>query len=396
MRSKSRSSPSRSASTTANSPTRSALAATEPRTRWNSSLVEFSRELSELLLAILVEKEPRIGEPCADDPLVALSDKTFRIVAAVDNGEKMRRKRAILVLENEALLVITQGGDHHLARQLEVLLVDGAAEQPGILNQFHVFRHQRVIGMNPATRFGGEFSGLLVEQTAPFLGIDEHPALGQSAGVIRSGNDIEDVGPMDAVAHGLSARGNPEGRHGHDNVAQDRDQTMNRPNEIVLTEAPAHHLWKTHGGENRGHRFGQDLGGGPALVDNGGGEIIALVGGFGFELLNRHTGLLGKSLGRLGGRTILGKGDPRRRTREPFGAVDLAIRQVIDHDHEPSTRGTDADSRVVESRLGQGASHTFGELHPGAGQGVGRNLFGAEFEQEGGHHSTSSRLLPRG
>ncbi len=114
--------------------------------------------------------------------------------------------RAVLVLENEALLVVAQGGDHHLARQLEVFLFDGAAEQPGIFDQFNVFRHQLVIGMDPTSRVGSEPDGLFVEQTTPLFGIDEHSTFGERVGVTLDGNNIECIRAMDPVTNGLAAR----------------------------------------------------------------------------------------------------------------------------------------------------------------------------------------------
>ncbi len=76
---------------------------------------------------------------------------------------------------------------------------------------------------------------------------------------------------------------------------------MDRPDKEIFTETPAHHLGKPHRGKDSGHRFGENLGGRPTLVNHGGGEIVALVGGLGLKLVNRHAGLLGKALGRFGG-----------------------------------------------------------------------------------------------
>ena len=53
---------------------------------------QIGRQLFHLPLAILVEEEPRVGQSSADDPLVALTHQTFRIVATIDDGQKMRRQ----------------------------------------------------------------------------------------------------------------------------------------------------------------------------------------------------------------------------------------------------------------------------------------------------------------
>ncbi len=53
---------------------------------------EFSRQICELAFSIFVEKEPCIGEARTDDPLVALTDKALWVVAAVDDGEELRRQ----------------------------------------------------------------------------------------------------------------------------------------------------------------------------------------------------------------------------------------------------------------------------------------------------------------
>ena len=125
--------------------------------------------------------------------------------------------------------------------------------------------------------------------------------LGHGAGETGDGNHVEGLGSVNPVAHSFATRGDTEDLHGHDDVIKERHQSMDRANKVVLTKTPSHHLREPHGGENSGHRLRQDLGGGPAVVDHGGGQIVALVGGLGFELIDRHPGLLGKSLGRLGG-----------------------------------------------------------------------------------------------
>ena len=52
-----------------------------------------------------------------------------RVVATIGNSNEARLQCSGFILENQALLVVPQGGDHHLARQLEEALVEVAEQQ---------------------------------------------------------------------------------------------------------------------------------------------------------------------------------------------------------------------------------------------------------------------------
>ena len=50
--------------------------------------LEPRRDLGQLLFAVLVEEKPRIGQPGADHPLVALTDQTLGVVLAIGYGDE--------------------------------------------------------------------------------------------------------------------------------------------------------------------------------------------------------------------------------------------------------------------------------------------------------------------
>ncbi len=103
---------------------------------------------------VLVKEEPGVGKAGGDHPLVALADQTLRIITPVHHGQEPRCQLTVRVLKDQALLVVPEGGDDHLLRQLEKALIEGPQQQARELDELDMLGHKGRIGVDTAVEIG--------------------------------------------------------------------------------------------------------------------------------------------------------------------------------------------------------------------------------------------------
>ena len=97
--------------------------------------LELLAVLLEGLLAVFIEEELRIGETGAQDALIAVLDRLEVFLAAVANRDEERQQLALGRLDREVALMVAHRRDDGLRRQLQVLLLELAAERRRVLDE---------------------------------------------------------------------------------------------------------------------------------------------------------------------------------------------------------------------------------------------------------------------
>ena len=193
--------------------------------------LEPGNQLAKRPFPVLGEEETGIGETGTDDPLVALPNQTLGVVLAVDDSDEIRILPTIVVLEDQALLVVTKGRDHDLGRQLEVSLFEGTRHQTRPLHELHVLGQQRGVRVDPGAGALGELHRQLFES----LRRDSGSAITLCSTSRRrnlSRREIESLRRVDPVAHrGPPARHAEELERNHF-VVQQRHDAVHRAHEM--------------------------------------------------------------------------------------------------------------------------------------------------------------------
>ena len=97
--------------------------------------LELLAVLLEALLAVFIEEELRIGETGAQDALIAVLDRLEVFLAAVADRDEERQQLALGRLDREVALMVAHRCDDGLRRQLQVLLLELAAERRRVLDE---------------------------------------------------------------------------------------------------------------------------------------------------------------------------------------------------------------------------------------------------------------------
>ncbi len=212
-------------------------------------MLEFGQAVFEPRLKVGVVEELGVGEPGADDALVAGDDRRAAVACLFirNENELVDELGRLRVAQHEAFLVVADGGAHHLVRDRQERRVERAhqrhrpfdeagdfGEQAVVLDQLEALREGEVLGvgcdhLGAARRIEHHLGGLelgdVVVETAHLDRRRRHEAM--AAGFV-AGFDAVDIERNDLRLLGLR----PEGG----------DDRMQRPHPRQPPRTPAHRL----------------------------------------------------------------------------------------------------------------------------------------------------------
>ena len=128
----------------------------------------------EALLAILIKEELRVGQAGAQHALIAVLDRLEIFLAAVAHGDEERQELARIILDREIPLMIAHRRDDRLRRELQVLLLEPAAERRRVLDEIEHFFEQIVCNLRTSAVLLGDSLDLCTDHRLAFLRIDDN------------------------------------------------------------------------------------------------------------------------------------------------------------------------------------------------------------------------------
>ena len=371
---------------------------------------------SQRLLTVLVEKELGVGQARTHHALVATNDRAGVFGPDVADHQELVCQLARGVQQRKIFLIGLHREDQALLGHIEKLLLEGAHEHVGPLDQRGDLIEQRVIlnGAHAAAHLGRCARQLAGDFSLAGIKRCDHRALAlhrRGIAVSVREHDGRALG-FEAMALGGVAGGQAQHLHGHDRAAVQGHQAMRRAHEMhaapagqrtIGFELVAHDL----GNGQLGHGIFKGLlqphvqrgAGDEAVIEQGFGLAVrrALERGHGSDRIG-HVGAQSRELLEQGGRGQALSVQPHRHRHELLlhRAVFSLEPDMADVRGQATRRGVGGDARIgagqalglelIEQDLGKGITELFERL--------GRQLFNKQFNEKvlGGHGVCVSRV----
>ena len=216
---------------------------------------------------VLLEEEPRVGEPGAQHALVAVARHLRILHRRAGDRDEAVLQGAAAVDHREVALVVAHLGDDDLGGELEVRPLELARDRGGMLDEEEHLLDERLVGPDRAARLPGGRRELLLDGGAALGGIDDHlrPAELRDVVVWRPG-EPDRLRSHEAVAVGDRTGDDVAEAHLERPPAVEREDPAERPREGDLVPAPAHRLPEAEPGDEPLEELGEDLLGLPPLL----------------------------------------------------------------------------------------------------------------------------------
>jgi hypothetical protein len=347
-------------------------------------------------LAIFVEEEAPVGQPRAQDALVALHRQGLVLHRGVRHGDETRQHLAACVGEREVALVALHLLDEDLGWQVEVALLEGAHHGVGQLDEVEHLIDQGLVTEEGAVgllRGGGQ---AFDQQRAALLERGHHVGL-LERGLVAGGR-VEGDPPIrqEAVPAGLPAALHVREHDRHHLGAEERDDPLERAAERGLDVAPAHRLGELELLDTGVQNVGQQLDRPPALLFHVGRQVLALRRRHALQLLDGQLHRLGE-LDRRHLRLAVGlEGRLHGRALHFLHHVVGLLDQPVHQQREAAGRAEAANGAVAHPRGGALLLEEALELVEGGDDEAGRQLFAAELEEQLSHGRPPSRPSSKG
>ena len=231
---------------------------------------ESAREALEPDLEVLRERERRVVETAADDPLVARDHRLRRVGPRVGDEAEVRPGTPLRREQREVPLVALHDRDDHAVGEIEEPLRERAAQHGRPLREVHDLAHDpRRIG--PAGMLGEP----VLDRLAAPICIGHHEGAGQLA-LVRARVGQLDLAAQEAVAARRAPRADAAELDLDDVAAVQADEPADRACEAQLLAAPAHVLREREALDEAVDDLGQHLRGRSRIgVDLGEHEPVA-------------------------------------------------------------------------------------------------------------------------
>ena len=334
--------------------------------------------LFQRLALVLLEEELGVGEARAHHLLVAGDDLRRVLALDVGHGDKARQQLAVAVDQAEVLLVVLHGGDQRFLRDLKEAFLEGADQRHRPLDQGSHLIQQRRRHDGAAVLGFGQFLDALGDLLAALGEVGDHEGAAQVVGIAGRALDRHLVVGVEAVA-----TGHAPGLLGEDlavdhMLAVQHDQPLGRTDEFFLARGPAHALGDRQliqGGFDDARQQADGALPGDALAEL---QLRAAL----VDLAQLDAALLGEAEGGLGRVAVLVEGGLHGRPVEVDGAVRLLAGQGLDQHGQAARRGVVTGALVAQAGGLEAFLDARQEGLAEALQGLGWQLFGAQFDQE--------------
>ncbi len=353
-------------------------------------------EIVERLLAVLAEEEAGVGQARRQHPLVARADDADVAGHGAGDGDEAVGQRAAALFHGEVALVRAHRRHDDLVRHLEERLVEAAADGHRILDQVGHLVEKGVVGTDAGAGLLLDTQELGLDHLAANVGIGDDERLAQRALVgVGARLDRQRRRRKETVPAAVAAGPHAEQLHRQHRVTEQRDDPVDRAHERAGARAPAHRLGPRQLGRQAGEHRRQHLGRRQAGDQPLGDQVVALLArdlgalqGVGVQSV-----LAREAEGRLGRLAGVVERHPRGRTDEPLAQIRLAIGQPLDRQRQAPGRAQHPQALVIEAGLRQRPGGQALEVAQRAGEEPGRDLLGADLEQQISRHGRSP---PRG
>ncbi|MNI33186.1 hypothetical protein D3C73_871210 [compost metagenome] len=337
------------------------------------------------LLQVFIEEELGIGEARTDHALVALGH--FGHVPGLDVGDadELLGQLAAVIQHREELLVDLHRLDQRFLRYRQERALEAAQHRRWPLDQVHHLL-QVVLGDACAATGGGCSGFNLGDDALAALGrIDQHEGGAQRFHIVLRLGQPHGLVVQEAVA-AAHAVGLQAEQFGLDHLtAVQQHQPVHRAREAPAVVAPAHRLGDGHAGNGLAQDLRQQRSGARARGHRAVHEALTLVVG---GLLQRgpvDPGLGRETLQRLGRLAFGVQRDVQVRAQH-FAVLFRLFQANARQQHGQAARGRQRACIAqlqFDAALAQAIDNTVEESLGQARQRLDRQLFGAQFNQQG-------------
>ena len=181
-------------------------------------LFELRQTILEPRLQVSVVEELRVGQPRADDALVA-GDNRFAAVFRLDIGDQdelVDQLGVRGVAQHKAFLIVADGGADHLRRDIQKPAIERAHQHHRPLDQAGDFGEKAIVLDQFEPLREGEMLRLGEDDVAPPLGVEHHLGLVEFVLIIGEPAHGERLRRQKAVTARLVARRDAVDRKRHD------------------------------------------------------------------------------------------------------------------------------------------------------------------------------------
>ena len=335
---------------------------------------------------VLLEEEPRVGEPRAQHALVAVTGDVRILHRRAGDRDEPVLEPALPVDHREVALVVPHLGDDHLGRQVEVRLLELAGHAGRVLDEVEHLLDERLVRPDLPARRLRRLRELLLEDRSPLGRIREHPRPAELRDVVLGRSLQRDrLRRGEAVAERHLARYDLAVADLERPATVERDHPADGAREGHLVVARAHRLAESQAREEPLEQLGQHLLGLPPLLEPRHREALALRRLGALEPRDVHALALRepeRGLGRVPGgvERVRDRRSERLRLR-----VGLAFRDVPCPHREPPRRTDRLHLAVGEPRGVERLREVPLELLQRRGDEARRDLLRANLEQKVRH-----------
>ena len=348
--------------------------------------------------AVGMQEEFRIGQAGPQHSLVATTDRGRGFGAAIGNAEKPRQQRS-MGLEGEGIrrgietqqrhiaLVGPHHRSQHLRRQRQKALLDLPLQQAGRFHQIHQLLEQGFWEIRSRLGLGGGGFDRGTDGGGARIALHLHIGRRQAGGVDVGARERQRTRPQamataDAITHNGGIAVGQGDRH--DLAAEKRHEPAQRAAEAAIRRAPAHEPAPLQHGDPGGHQLAEHLQRGPSSLLDGGEHERSPVGVAHREAGGVDPAAAGEPL-RGGGGTAIAKGLLSRWPLAVFAAIRLTRRQIEKAQGQPPRGAVHTDGAGLQAGFRQVVFRAQAQLLQGLRCEIGRQLLGADLEQECGH-----------
>ncbi len=361
-------------------------------------LLEFRQPVFETRFQVGLIKEFRVGEPCADNALVAGDDG----VAAVfgfdvgDENEFVGQSRSGRIAQHEALLVVADGGADHFAGDLQESHIERARQNHRPFDKARHFGEKAIVLDQFEALREGKLLCLGDDDVAPPRGVEHHFGPVEFLLVVVEPANGKRRRREKAVAARLVARDDATDRKWHHVGlfglrAESRNNRMERPHpreraRVLRAHAPAHRFRPREFYDHVGENFADHVERGAAGLLDHGDIKVALFVRLDFRVGNRFQA------GRF---QEAGDGVVRRTDARAFFLlthVGLPRRYAVHGEREPPRRHERFGALVHQPGLDQPVGDELAQIVRRARLHARGDFLGEKLKQKIGHGSAATLL----
>ena len=326
------------------------------------------------LLAILIKEELGILQTGTEYTLVAVLYSLQMLLAAVADGNEQRQQLALLQYR-EVTLMITHWGDNSLSWQLQILLIELAAEGSRIFYQIENLLQEILVDLSLAPVGLSHLGNLLADHIAALILIHDDILLTAGLYIGISRGNLKVTLGQEAMATGDAAGLYIGNLQIYNILAIEGYNPAEWTDKLVIKVCPMHIVREIQTINQSCQGLTQQISSLAAnLMDHG--IYIAVLGN---QLLRLYPLAPGKALGCLGWIAISIKGNVHGRATVFLGKICLLLSQSLNNQGTAAWRAHGLDVLVFNAEICKGLGRIFLQLGEDTRHYMSWNLLSTDF-----------------